>query len=138
MRFSRIKAWRQVVLGVGGALVIASVPLFAFVWFIFGHEIENFLYQRKFDQLAWKSQDSTSDESWPPRLCMVDDLLARGRLDGLAESQVLELLGPPDSKNIGLYYYLGPERGWIRIDSEGLVVEFGKDGKVSRSRIYRD
>ena len=69
---------------------------------------------------------------------MVDDLLASGRLNGMTESQVIAILGPPDSRSIGLSYYLGPERGFIRIDSETLIVEFGADGKVSRPHIYRD
>jgi hypothetical protein len=70
---------------------------------------------------------------------MVDDLLASGRLKDMTESQAIELLGPPDSKTVSFsYYYLVPERGFIRIDSETLVVEFGMDGKVSGARIYRD
>jgi hypothetical protein len=58
---------------------------------------------------------------------MVDDLLASGRLNGLTEGRVIELLGPPGGKLPGFYDHLGPERGFIRIDSEGLLVEFGSD-----------
>jgi len=69
---------------------------------------------------------------------MVDDLLASGRLNGMTETQVFEFLGPPDGKRLGFSYYLGPERGFMRIDSETLIVEFSAKGTVSRARIYRD
>jgi hypothetical protein len=72
---------------------------------------------------------------------MVHDLLASDRLNGMTKSQVIELLGPPDapySERLGLSFYLGPERGFMGIDSETLIVEFGVDGKLSRARIDRD
>ena len=82
---------------------------------------------------------------WPPRLCMVDDLMSSGKLDGLTSQQVVELLGPPHDKSFpfgctqcDIHYYLGPERGFIRIDSEWLFITFGKDGKVTRYWLYRD
>ena len=82
---------------------------------------------------------------WPPRLCMVDDLLSSGRLDGLTRKQVVDLLGPPADQNFpagaqscDIHYYLGPERGFIRIDSEWLFITFGDDGKVNRYWLYRD
>jgi hypothetical protein len=122
-----------VAVGIGGAILPPA-------WLLFGHHIENALHRRSFDSAVWKREVlSTRHGDWPPRLCMVDDLLASGRLDGLTEPGVVALLGPPDSKLAGdWYYHLGPERGFIRIDSESLVVGFGEDGKANRSRIYRD
>jgi hypothetical protein len=85
------------------------------------------------------------DTMWPPRLCMVDDLMVSGRLMGMSSNQVVELLGPPHDKsfpfgavNCDIHYYLGPERGFIRIDSEWLFLKFGPDGKVNRQWLYTD
>lgn len=129
---------RRPMMFVTAALVLGSVIFFP-AWFLCGHVIENALHRRSFNSTIWKREVlSTTHGDWPPRLCMVDDLLASGRLNGLMEPGVVALLGPPDRKRAGYSYYLGPERGFIRIDSETLLVEFGKDGKVSRSRIHRD
>jgi hypothetical protein len=137
MSSRRRKSWWPLV----AIVAVCSLPL-SFVWLIFGHNFENFMHQRKFDDQIWRSQSKSEPYSdWPPRLCMVDDLLASGRLNGMTKSQVIEFLGPPVapySEGLGFSYYLGPERGFIRIDSETLIVEFGVDGKLSRARIYRD
>jgi hypothetical protein len=37
-----------------------------------------------------------------------------------------------------LVYWLGPERGYMSIDSEWMVLRLGKDGKVAECRIVRD
>ena len=121
-------------------LALGSVPLLLLSWVFFGHEVKNFVHQRTFNQEVWKTQNSFAhDADWPPRLCMVDDLLASGRLTGMSKGQVIDLLGPPDgTQDAGVSYYLGPERGLIRIDSETLMIEFGGNGKVSHQKIHRD
>ncbi len=117
------------------ALVVCLV-----VWFFFGASIEEWTHRRRFDGELWTRDLAADYSDWPPRLCMVDDLLARNRLNGMTSRQVVELLGPPDRNYPGfaVEYYLGPERGFLRIDSETLVIEFGSDGKVSRQKIHRD
>ena len=111
-----------------------------------GDNMADWLHRRAFDAEAWRSQESVEyDEMWPPRLCMVDDLMASGRLDGLTRNQVLKLLGPPEDKGFpgqaadyDIHYYLGPERGFLRIDSEWLFISLGDDGKVNRYWLGRD
>jgi hypothetical protein len=133
-----------------------SLPFFAGIWFFFGSSIDNWLHQRKFSTVLWKADiwDSKNRRyvyggDWAPRLCMVEGLMASGRLLGMTKSQVVDLLGPPDQKTdfIGnrqrfieatFTYHMGPERGFIRIDSEALVLEFDVDDKVGRQYIYRD
>ena len=110
-----------------------------FVWLTSGSDIAKWRNRRTFDAAVWRSDNSsditkpyTYDRSWPPRLCMVDDLLASGLLNGLTKEQVIELLGPPNSEQtFEFYYYLGPERAVIRLDNEFLVVKFNVEGKVS-------
>ena len=113
------------------------------VLFLFGDEIDDWRHRRAFDSHAWKHQTRAEEASMgPPRLCMADSLVGSGRLDGMTKGQVIDLLGPPSSEvtddTYFFDYYLGPERGFIRIDSETLVIEFRDDGKVRRYWIYRD
>jgi outer membrane protein assembly factor BamE (lipoprotein component of BamABCDE complex) len=72
---------------------------------------------------------------------MADDLVRTRRLDGMTRAQVIALLGEPPKtpyfKDYDLVYLLGPERGSLRIDSEWLVVKFGRDGRAD-ARIARD
>ena len=69
---------------------------------------------------------------------MVDDLIADKRLDELTSDEVEALLGPGDQtskwQDWSRVYYLGPERGAFRIDSEWLVIRFGANGRVKEYR----
>jgi hypothetical protein len=137
------------------AATCCSLPLLCVVLLIFGDKIDNWRHQRKFDAALWKAdvfdkkmKKYVFDSRWPPRLCMVDDLMASSCLLGKSKGQVTELLGPPDSTThfgppdettpFQFEYHLGPERGFIRIDSEALGIEFDREGKVNSQRILRD
>jgi hypothetical protein len=73
---------------------------------------------------------------------MADRLIAYDTLLGKTRAEVVELLGEPPPtgyfSNWDLVYWLGPERGFIRIDSEWLVLRLGADGRVADNRIVRD
>jgi len=115
-------------------------------WMLLGGHIINLIHRQDFNAELWRTQDKVEhDISWPPRLCMVDNLMSSGKLNGLTESQVVQLLGPPHdksfpggAKNCDIHYHLGPERGFMRIDSEWLFITFGDNGKVNRSWLYKD
>lgn len=104
--------------------------------------IESYLHSAKFDSNVWKKRSIDEGVMWPTRLRMIDDLLGHGRLDGLSSDKVRDLLGPKDDTDYfrewDLMYNLGPERGFIRIDSEWLVVRFDAVGIVNEYRIVRD
>jgi len=72
---------------------------------------------------------------------MLTDLLANNRLIGAERNKIIEMLGEPDFKNMrsddDYVYWLGPERGFISIDSELLILKF-KSGKVSDVLIGTD
>jgi hypothetical protein len=93
---------------------------------------------RHFDVALWKNSATTSSV----RLRMADDLVNSKKLNGLTRQEVLTLLGEPPKteyfKEYELAYYLGPERGFMSIDSEWLVLKFGPDGRISRAAIARD
>ena len=73
---------------------------------------------------------------------MVDDLIARHRLKGRTRAEIVALLdGPPRTSyfdNYDLVYWLGPERGWISIDSEWLVFRLDTSGRVAEYRLVTD
>jgi outer membrane protein assembly factor BamE (lipoprotein component of BamABCDE complex) len=73
---------------------------------------------------------------------MADRLVTRGTLLGKTREEVVELLGAPPSTeyfaNWDLVYWLGPERGFIRIDSEWLVFQLDANGRVNDNRIVTD
>lgn len=87
-----------------------------------------------------------STERWKKypenRVDMVDNLLENHDLVGMNKEEVILLLGQPTETvyfktENNIVYYLGPERGFIRIDSEWLVLEF-REHRVSQVDICRD
>lgn len=93
----------------------------------------------------YKSHFST--ERWVnnpgERVYMVDDLLTHYKLSGKTREEIVHLLGDPTEtwyfkEDNNIVYYLGNERGLIRIDSEWLVIWFNDDDKVIKNRIKTD
>jgi hypothetical protein len=128
------------------AALVVCVYSVLFLVLVFRGPFEAWRHRRGFDPAAWRGQDAFDHSTpWPPRLCMVDDLLASGRLLGMTEDQVVRLLGTPASKDFpfdasacDMRYYLGPERGFMRIDSEWLFIKLDSGGRVARQWLYRD
>ncbi|HEY5618652.1 MAG TPA: hypothetical protein VIK60_11970 [Vicinamibacterales bacterium] len=110
-------------------------------WLFVAPTVDAAFHGRPFDSVAWRTNDQT-DVMWPARLAMVDDLLARHELRGMSRESVTALLGPrddtPSFRDWDAAYWLGPERGLFRIDSEWLVLRFGSDGRVQEYQIVRD
>ena len=128
----------------GVAFVLSGLYLLIIGYILFGPGVENVRHRQKFDAEVWR-QSADDSGMWPPRLCMADHLIRSGKLDGLTEAEVLALLGEPAKKGFpgaasqcDIHYYIGPERGFIRIDSEWLFIAFGNDGKENRYWLYRD
>jgi hypothetical protein len=92
---------------------------------------------RAFDPIAWKDPNGVKQGI---RLGMADRLVAWNTLVGKTREEVLQRLGQPENGELvqELTYYLGPERGFISIDSEWLSLQFGPDGRVVRSYIWSD
>jgi hypothetical protein len=96
-----------------------------------------YLPVRMFDSALWKGGE---DEG--VRLSMIDAMLLTHELRGLSRGEVDALLGPPTDTDYfsswDLVYWLGPERGFLGIDSEWLVIRFGKDDRVFEWAVVRD
>ena len=77
-----------------------------------------------------------------PRIDMVNDLLSEHALVGRTHSEAVALLGEPEDTDyfadFDMVYWLGPERGFISIDSEWLVLRLGEDGRVTERRVVSD
>jgi hypothetical protein len=125
------------VLAYAGAFVLGFGLLFGV---LFGRPVINDYASRvAFDSAAWKAENG--DAAQGIRVRMVDDLLARHKLVGMARAQVEELLGVPPAtpyfREYDYVYWLGPERGFISIDSEWLVVKIN-EGVVVSAKIVTD
>jgi len=96
---------------------------------------------RRFTSAKW--MDSTAAfSSKAIRGCLVDDLLRSHELRGLSRTDIVALIGEPQKtdyfRDYDLVYWLGPERGFISIDSEWLVMRLDSLGRVSEYRLVTD
>ena len=120
-------------------LVIAFGVFGAVGWFFFGDTISGAPRRQRFDAIAWQDDKSLTNDV---RIRMVDDLLRRHSFRGMTREQLTAIVGEPDKteyfKDWDLVYWLGPERGFMGIDSEWLVFRLDSQKKVTDYRIVRD
>ncbi|HDR4422962.1 TPA: hypothetical protein QCP59_003797 [Bacillus cereus] len=93
-------------------------------------------YTSMFNQDRWLHAEDK-------RVHMVDDLIQKYKLTGKSNEEITQLLGTPTETRHGengviTSYYLGTERGFIPIDSEHLVLQFDRNGKVVEYKVQRD
>lgn len=95
----------------------------------------------QFNPTQWNDPTLSTDPTYV-RLCMVDDLLAKYLLLGRPQAGVIELLGPPEPQNgfvdYDMVYVLGPERSFISIDYEWLVIKLDGAGHVNDAAVVTD
>ena len=122
-------SWRclRTVVGVLVLLVLAIVIVDAYLWFT----------RTRFDSSIWRA--ATNND--PVRIEMVDDLMSQYDLVGMTRADVDKLLGIPPSTSyfseFDYVYWLGPERGYISIDSEWLCLKFRRE-KVVEAEVMSD
>lgn len=125
----------------GITLALLAPAALAIIGLLCGPSIEEYLQRQPFDSAEWRK--SLAQESRDEiRLRMVDDLLDRHVLRGKTRGEIEALLGTPPRTNYfpeyDYVYWLGPERGFIRIDSEWLGLKFDGSGRVSKVSLLRD
>ena len=130
----RLLVCSVVVVGVGGLVFFGSGA-----GAIFGDSILEWWQRERFDAVAWQSEGSRTGGV---RIRMVDDLLRGHRFGGMTREQVTAIVGEPDKTNYfsdwDMVYWLGPERGFMGIDSEWLVFRLDGEEKVSEYQIVED
>lgn len=93
---------------------------------------------QRFDRKLWRLAGPDEDD----RLLMADDLMARGKLDGMPKARVIRLLGEGQATNRfpggHLAYRLGLERDYMPVDYEWLVIRFDAHDKVERYWIAKE
>jgi hypothetical protein len=130
----RLLVCSVVVVGVGGLVFFGSGA-----GAIFGDSILEWWHRERFAAVGWQSEGGRADAV---RIRMVDDLLRRHRFGGMSREQVTAIVGEPDKTNYfsdwDMVYWLGPERGFMGIDSEWLVFRLDGEKRVSEYEIVRD
>ncbi|PFF60176.1 hypothetical protein COA05_17545 [Bacillus thuringiensis] len=114
-----------------GVLIVALIPLIVCTVQLSVNE-----YTSKFNQNRWLNHAEK-------RIHMVDDLLQKYKLIGKSNEEITQLLGALTDTRSGeegviTLYYLGTERGFIPRDSEQLVFQFDRDGKVMEYTVHKD
>jgi len=94
-----------------------------------------------FDSTAWKDLEQIQREPYARRT-MADELTSHRGLDGKSRAEVRELLGEPTETEYfsdwDLVYWLGPQRGFIAVDSEWLVIRFDDSDQVAEYTVKSD
>ncbi len=121
----------------GALLLIASAFGVGLLFYSFTVGIESI----PFDKAQWTNRERIAQAPYI-RLQMIHALLTQHPLTGMSREQVSDLLGEPEStdyfSDYDLVYWLGLERGFIRIDSEWLVIKLDDEQRVSTYQIRSD
>lgn len=135
-----LETWPLFLVGGLVAFVLTSPALF-FAGSLALDSAKERLHRLDFDSSRWQSRAEVESAD-PVRIRMVDDLLGRYDLEGMGRAEVVELLGETDDtryfREYDFVYWLGPERGFMSIDSEWLVVRLDANGRVNECRVVRD
>ncbi|ARC32931.1 MULTISPECIES: hypothetical protein [Bacillus] len=92
-------------------------------------------YTSNFNRDRWLNDEEK-------RVHMVDDFMQKYKLIGKSNEEITQLLGTPtetrnEEEGVITLYYLGTERGFIPIDSEQLIFQFDRDGRVLTYKVQR-
>ena len=114
---------------------------FGLLAYMFGSPvIKDYSNRIPFDSLKWQNEELVNSRN-PLRIRMVDDMLKKHNLVGMTKENLIALLGvPPKTDYFSSYdfvYWLGPERGFLSIDSEWLVIKL-ENGTVVEALVVRD
>jgi hypothetical protein len=91
--------------------------------------------KKTFDRELWKDKDIEGNYSF--RDDMLNDLVYKVKLKGLAKEEVIKMLGEPDRTNEDYLYYevLAKEIGAITLHKKFLVIKLAKNNTVEWRKI---
>ncbi|MBD1915773.1 hypothetical protein H6F55_08620 [Phormidium sp. FACHB-322] len=135
---------RLLIAAIVGGLLVTSFPLVVVGGLLAKTNWDEWQECRgytEFNPTLWNDPALSAEPTYV-RLCMVDDLLAKYLLLGRPQAGVIELLGPPEPQkgfaDYDMVYRLGPERQFISIDYEWLVIKLDAAGHVSDASLVTD
>jgi len=103
--------------------------------------VKEHLHRIPFNSEKWQNHELAEGND-PIRIRMVDDLIRSKRLNGCSREEVRKILGKRTDteyfEDYELVYWLGPERGFMGIDSEWLVISFDDQGIVQSYGVVHD
>lgn len=128
------KLWLKKLIMAGVVLLLLYILLV--IGFVSIPDINDFLTRQDFNSEQWKTWEET-EENCCLRWQMVHDLTEKHNLVGMKRSELIELLGEPDSE-IGndLYYYLGMTGHGI--DPGSLILYLNNSSVVERYIVWWD
>jgi hypothetical protein len=98
-----------------------------------------------FDSRGWIAAGEPGPGPGSVRQRMVDDLLGSHLRVGMTREEVVALIGPPDDtpyfRDYDMVYYLAlerPEKSFLGIDREWLVIKLDGAGRVTEARLATD
>jgi hypothetical protein len=95
---------------------------------LIGFAIKGNITHEQFDSEKWKNW-TESESEWSLRWDMMNSLRNNHELRGKSKTEIIELLGIPETKNESEFgYYLGMAKHGI--DTGHLTIKFDKNGKV--------
>jgi hypothetical protein len=108
------------------------------VLILISHIANEYAWGIEFESAAWKEAEGSANKI---RVRMIDSLLRKHTLVGMTRTQIDSLLGTPNKtsyfSDYEYVFWLGPERGFMSIDSEWLALKF-KDNIVAEAVVLRD
>lgn len=122
-----------------GIAIAGTALLVVYLWLHTGDK------QLPFDKKEW-IYGTNGNQMHFPRLEMADDLIAKKTLYRMDKKDVVLMLGEAtkmdiqwgEKEHFDLLYWLGPERGFMSVDSEWLGIAFDNKGKVLEYKLVRD
>ncbi|BAO56056.1 hypothetical protein [Nonlabens marinus] len=111
-----------------GFLIFGMLILIGFV-------LKGNITHEKFDSEKWKNW-TESESEWSLRWDMMNSLRNNYELKGKSKTEIIELLGKPDSEvKTDFKYYLGMSKRGINTGS--LTIEFNENGIVTDFSVWQ-
>ena len=102
---------------------------------LIGFVLKGNITHEKFDSEKWKNW-TESESEWSLRWDMMNSLRNNYELKGKSKTEIIELLGKPDSKTkTDFRYYLGMSKRGINTGS--LTIEFNENGIVTDFSVWQ-
>ena len=130
---------RNIFIGIVFLVCFCLAASMVLLWsYIFSDSSDDRFVPITFNSTQWK-EAATDNSKYGLRVRMIDDLLGAYKLEGKSRAEIIDLLGEPEDnrglKEWDMVYCLGPERSWISMDAEWLVLRLNERQEVIECRV---